>query len=121
MFDRSLERAAYPRRGPERSPVLGRSTVALEGVIDIADPIRYSDGALPATVAVVQFPGDPYPPGMEAETFQVHPRPRARARVSVSGGVPVPGIQTMSTRRRNEIAGADEVPEAHLEIFEGVI
>lgn len=119
MFDRSLERAAFPRR-IAGTPILGRTTVALEGVIGIADPIRYSEGSAPATVAVVMFPGDPYPPAMEAEVFQVHPRAPARSRVGVRPGVPEPAFQTVSNRSRAELAGLAEVPEARLGIFEGM-
>lgn len=115
-------RVAWLKRSPGR-PILSKATpVAEYGVINQPDNIRYSDFHMTSLTDVVQFPGDPDMVGP-----WIYPndslRPPARTNASLIGQlmVPPPTIpQTVSNRKRAELAGLDAVPVAHLDIFEGV-
>lgn len=116
-------RVAWLKRSPGR-PILSKATPVNPGdrVINQPDNLRYSDFHMTSLTDVVQFPGDP---DMVGEW--IYPsaplRPDARHAASIVGVliVPPPTIpQTVSDRRRAQLAGMDAVPIAHLDIFEGV-
>jgi hypothetical protein len=114
---------AWLKRSPGR-PILSKATPVNEGdrVINQPDRLRYSDFHMTSLTDVVWFPGDPDMVGS-----WIYPsagfRPPARNKSFVHGEllVPPPTIpQTVSNRKRAQLAGMDAVPEARLDIFEGV-
>lgn len=116
--DLALEQAAFPRR-IAGIPDLRRVPVAGSGPAGIPDEIRYSEFEMGAMVQVVSFPGDADP---FAWRFQRHPMPAPRNRKG-GGELRVPQIpsQTVSNRRRAQLAALDLVPPATLDIFEGTV
>lgn len=122
MGESVTTRDSFPRR-KAGMPVLGRARVFLAGIMErgevltIPDRLRQSDFPMGATTTVVEFPGDPDPIAWD---FQHHERAPARPRIGRGLLVPAPEPQTVSNLRRAELAGLDQVPEAHLDIFEGI-
>jgi hypothetical protein len=115
---------AWIKRSPGR-PILSKATPIIhdERVVNQPDRIRYSDFHMTTLTNVVQFPGDPdmvgewiYP------SAPLRALPRNKSFVHGELLVPPPTIpQTVSNRRRAQLASMDEVPAARLDIFEGVI
>jgi len=102
-------------------PLLGRARVNLgDRVINQPDRIRYSDFDMGAMTDVDMFPGDPDMVGAWNPNF---PRPPARDKSSMHMELTVAAPttpQTVSNRKRAQLAGLDAVPEGKLDIFEGV-
>jgi hypothetical protein len=119
MGESVTTRDTYPRLTPG-IPILGKARVIQDQPAFVPDRLRYSGfpsdsrGGPGATVEIVHWPG---PPPSAAWAFQRHPRPAARSRVQ--GGRTVPGLppQTVSDRRRAELATAS-APVGPIEVLE---
>lgn len=104
-------------------PLLGLARVNLgDRVVNQPDRIRYSDFDMGAMVDVVQFPGDPDMVGAWNPDDSLRPPARDKsAMASKTFTVPAPTTpQTVSNRKRAQLAGLGAVPEGKLDIFEGV-
>lgn len=103
-------------------PLLGRARVNLgDRVVNQPDRIRYSDFDMGAMTDVDMFPGDPDMVGAWHMDDALRPAARDKSSDRGQGIVPPPTIpQTVSNRKRAQLAGLDAVPEGKLDIFEGV-